>query len=80
MKNPRAYCDGCANMHVTYNEETCECSCHFNYYERLASLGWKPAGGNSRYDAYVKKNWRVLVSKRIPSTDTGIYFFQVRNK
>lgn len=51
-----------------------------NYYSRLESLGWVRVGGNSRYDTYAKKNWRVMVSKFFPSSPnaSGIYFSRVK--
>ena len=48
-----------------------------NYYERLESLGWTRTGGNSRYDNYSKGQWRVMVSKHIPNTGTGVHFWRV---
>lgn len=42
-----------------------------NIYQRLTKLGWRRTGGNSRYDCYAKKNWRLVLSKTI----TGPMFF-----
>lgn len=34
-------------------------------YQRLERLGWQHVGGNSRFDVYAKKNWRLTISKHI---------------